>query len=35
MDNPRKIIRERALVSGAEVLSDRELLLLVMDDAPP
>ncbi|MBO5656078.1 MAG: DNA repair protein RadC, partial [Rikenellaceae bacterium] len=35
MDNPRKIIRERALVSGAEVLSDRELLLLLMDDASP
>lgn len=35
MENPRKIIRERALVSGAEVLSDRELLLLLMDDASP
>ncbi|MBP3426587.1 MAG: DNA repair protein RadC [Rikenellaceae bacterium] len=33
MDNPRKILRERALVSGFGALSDSELLLLLMDDA--
>lgn len=35
MENPRKIIRERVLVSGFGALSDSELMLLLTDDASP
>lgn len=35
MENPRKIVRERAVASGIEVLSDNELLLLLADDVSP